>query len=913
MADLSGRSHRIEYSSDAPWLLDRFEIVGSLGDGGMGVVYEARDTLLDRRIALKLIRPDATSDKAPARLLREAQALARLKHPNVVTVFEVGTAGGNVFVAMELVEGGTLREWMRERHSWREVAAVFLAIGRGLAAAHELGLVHRDVKPENVFIDGDGTPKLGDFGLVGIVGAVESGVDALGSPRDRTLTTQGSAIGTPAYMAPEQVMGGTIDARTDQYAFCASMYEALTGVLPSQPGGRRVPRRVEPIVQRGLADDIEDRYPTLDELLADLERAMVRPRRTLAIAGALALAATSAGTWALATAASNQDDPCSGSPPELAAVWNPMRRAALSLHARRIDATLGDERFAIAVRRADAFAREWSTSHAAMCRDGAPVQDDLRTSCLARHLVELDDGIALVERAADVPSFDAAVVGLTKLAPLDGCADLAALIAAAPPSDPQARSAIERIEQEVAHITARANALVLDGLAARARAAVADARALGHKPTLALALAELARVDLALSDAADGTKVLRELTQVAADAHDDRDAAYAWTRLLGVLADRGNLDEARTLVPAARAAVLRAGAAVDLRADLLFEEAVADHVTKAAAEGLRKLDEARALLDHAGRVQPGSPFAARYAGIVLESAVIRYELGDHKAAFAGFEEAIALYRELFGRDSVAEAFIRQDQGESFRRIGRLDEALAAHREGLRIRRVRAPGSSSLAMSIGGVAETLSEMRRWPEARDAFTEALALDRKLYPDDDPAVDYDRIGLARPLAHLGREAEARKIYDEALARLERTNAGSLNLELARIERAMFEASTSHCDRALADYTHAIASLQSIAGERGGWLLAPLVGQGRCLLVLGRLGEAIEPLRRAVASITPQSDASDAARARFYLGRALVESRRDPASALRDARSARDALVATKLADPDELAAIDHWLATR
>ncbi len=220
---------------DRPATLGRFELGRQLGVGGMGVVVEARDPRLHRMVALKRMRPDVTrSAVARARFLREAQVLARLHHPNVVTVFEVGEADDEIFIAMEVVAGDTLRDWMRTPHDWREVVDVFQAIGRGLAAAHALGLVHRDVKPANILIDRDGTPKIADFG---VARAFHGDDDAAGpisatSSLAHTLTSTGGVMGTPAYMAPEQGRGGQVDGRADQYAFCVSLHEALTGARP---------------------------------------------------------------------------------------------------------------------------------------------------------------------------------------------------------------------------------------------------------------------------------------------------------------------------------------------------------------------------------------------------------------------------------------------------------------------------------------------------------------------------------------------------------------------------------------------------------------------------------------------------------------------------------------------------------
>jgi serine/threonine protein kinase len=238
---------------EAPPSLGRFAIGRSLGAGGMGVVFEARDTVLDRAVALKLVRPGTSPDPAQG-LLREAVALAQLVHPNVVTVFDVGPIGDDVFIAMELVDGDTLRAWMTGAHPWRAIVDMFMAAGRGLAAVHALGRVHRDFKPSNVLIDRAGTPKVGDFGLVCVDGEDAHGV----------------VMGTPGYMAPEQARGGRIDARADQYAFAVALLEAL---------GDAGPARLRPILARARADDPAARFPSMNALLAALARARRGPLR----------------------------------------------------------------------------------------------------------------------------------------------------------------------------------------------------------------------------------------------------------------------------------------------------------------------------------------------------------------------------------------------------------------------------------------------------------------------------------------------------------------------------------------------------------------------------------------------------------------------------------------------------------
>jgi hypothetical protein len=291
----------------------RFTILEKLGEGGMGVVLAAYDPDLDRRVAIKLIRPAAaTCGDAQARLLREAQAMARLRHPNVVTVYEVGTFGEQVFIAMEFVEGGTLSDALDElAGSWRLIIARFAEAGRGLAAAHEAGLVHRDFKPENVLVGRDGRVHVTDFGIVGTAGELEELRDLDGlednpahvsggsSPAlEADLTPTGYLMGTPLYMAPEQHRGGRVDARSDQFAFCVGLYRALYGESPFEgksvteyasqvlsgnirppPTGTRVPGWVHDILLRGLSVDPDRRFPSMEALLSELAVDEDRDRR----------------------------------------------------------------------------------------------------------------------------------------------------------------------------------------------------------------------------------------------------------------------------------------------------------------------------------------------------------------------------------------------------------------------------------------------------------------------------------------------------------------------------------------------------------------------------------------------------------------------------------------------------------
>jgi eukaryotic-like serine/threonine-protein kinase len=208
----------------------RFIATHVLGQGGMGVVLAAFDPELDRNVAIKVLLPiRLTKDESGEQLQREAQAMARLNHPNVATIYEVGRANEHLFIAMELIEGGTLKGWLEtEPRGWREILAMFVAAGRGLEAAHAAGLVHRDFKPENVLIGRDGRPRVSDFGLVA-EGIAIDGAELQAAEITGALTSRGIAAGTPAFMSPEQWAGTPSDSRGDQFSFCVALWTALFG------------------------------------------------------------------------------------------------------------------------------------------------------------------------------------------------------------------------------------------------------------------------------------------------------------------------------------------------------------------------------------------------------------------------------------------------------------------------------------------------------------------------------------------------------------------------------------------------------------------------------------------------------------------------------------------------------------
>lgn len=288
----------------APRALGPFEVVRKLGEGGMGVVYEAYDARLDRRVAVKLVRVGQGGSSSPlarTRLLKEARALAKVRHPNVVAIHEVGVVGDEVFIVMELVEGEALGTWLRrEPRSWRDVLAKYVAAGRGLEAAHAAGVVHRDFKPENVLVGEDGRPRVVDFGLARTGEGAPASSPEMGpassrpQPRAASIdhTYGGTIVGTPSYMSPEHFRGAAIDPRSDQFSFAVALYrglfdaapfagkdlaelrESVLSCAPAPPTTSDVPPPVIEALLRALAPDPAERFPSMHELLVVLEGAL---------------------------------------------------------------------------------------------------------------------------------------------------------------------------------------------------------------------------------------------------------------------------------------------------------------------------------------------------------------------------------------------------------------------------------------------------------------------------------------------------------------------------------------------------------------------------------------------------------------------------------------------------------------
>ncbi|WNG53487.1 protein kinase [Archangium gephyra] len=489
----------------------RYLVLERLGAGGMGEVYAAFDPQLNRRVAIKLLLPGGEGldgGEARLRLMREAQAMARLSHPNVLPVYDIGEHGDQVFIALELVEGSTLRQWLKEQpRGWREVVEALTLAGRGLAAAHAAGLVHRDFKPDNVLVGRDGRVLVFDFGLAceqgsGAPGAPtpvdladilraelpatsESGslsAPSTREPRETPVTRHGHIMGTPGYMAPEQYRQQAVTARADQFSFCATLYYALyrehafvgsgaaalaratlEGRLRPPPRDSGVPGWVRRVVLKGLHVHPQERYVSMQALLDALHddpSARSRRQAFVAVAGAflVAMVAGAVGEW------HQRQGLCQGMAARMDGVWDAPRQDAMRHAFLATGAPYAADTWNGVKDGLDTYASQWVKGQRGACEAtklrGESSEEVLaaRTTCMERRRSELKaltDVLAeadgrVVERAVE------AVRGLSELAPCDTADPLAA---SEPPKDSQVAARVEELRTSLA----RARALRISG------------------------------------------------------------------------------------------------------------------------------------------------------------------------------------------------------------------------------------------------------------------------------------------------------------------------------------------------------------------------------------------------------------------------------------------------------------------
>jgi tetratricopeptide (TPR) repeat protein len=814
-------------------------VVDRIGRGGMGVVYSAYDPELDRRVALKLLQGNAAGE-AGTRFLREAQAMARLSHPCVITVHDVGTLGGRVFIAMELVEGGTnLRGWLGDaKRSWREVVKAFISAGRGLAAAHAAGLIHRDFKPDNVLVSKDGRMRVTDFGLARLASDAGPSKASLwdeteiSGPFALPLTAAGLVMGTPGYMPPEQCMGGTVDARTDQFSFCVALYEGLHGDRPfghsgslrdflgavrdrrtqPPPPDAKVPAWLRRVVLKGLSYDPSDRYPSMEALLRELEHdpdAAFRRRATWA-GGALAMLAVAGGV----TFAARQDRGlCKGAERRLAGIWDDRARAYARKAFGASKLPYAKESLAGASRALDAYASGWAQMAHESC-EAAKIRgeqsDELysrRTVCLERRLQELSAFTALLGKADD-QVVETAVAAAQRLEPLARCADSGALLAAAAPPGEDIRPRVEATRAKIAQARAMLEAGQFQAGLPVAKEAVEAARAVGYKPAEGEAFLQLGTMEYRLGDAKAAEGSLHGAVVAADAAHDDATRGLALARL----GDAVGYEQGR--IP----------------------------------EGSARLEESRAVLERLG---PGAERDLLEARLRTNLARLREREERFPEEQAEFERALALIKATMGEENLETARAESNLGVALLHQRKGEPALAHLRQALAItERAHGPGHPIQGHYLNNVAEAQAALGEHEQAIAARHQARQLFERVFGAGHQFVAATLLGEARSEVALGHGDRAL----EALNRALEIHKARLGPEHPRVADTIYEMARTHVEvgrlgEAASSARRAVELYRRSLGEAHNSVADGLDILGEALVKQGRLGEARVAAERSLA----------------------------------------------------------------
>jgi tRNA A-37 threonylcarbamoyl transferase component Bud32/tetratricopeptide (TPR) repeat protein len=791
--------------------LGRFVILGLVGRGAMGEVYGAYDPDLDRKIAIKLVRArvDRTDDTADGRtrLMREAQATAKISHPNVVVVYDAGTFGERVFIAMEFVEGHTLRYWLQARErSWGEVLEAFLAAGRGLAAAHDKELVHRDFKPDNVMVAVGGQVRVMDFGLAriavagalppppaakagegarGAAAAAERSFEAtqeldvtqnLATPRapdppatalfQENITATGAVLGTPAYMSPEQFQRQPADARSDQFSFCVALYEALYGRRPfsgrtldeladnvvagrlaAQQPAPRVPAWVRQALERGLRVNPDERFPSMNALLAELERRPGPGRRGFAEGAAAKLA----GVW---------EAPAGGQPvetPEKAT----MRAAFLATGKAYAAAS-----FAGASTVLDRFAQRWSDLYVEVLEathvrgeQSAEILD-LRMASLGESLDDLK-ALCRLFRAATAEVVENAVNAANALGTLERVQDVKLLRAVVrPPEDAATREAVDELRARLVELRAMWRVgRVAEGLEA-AGPLVDDARRIGYGPMLAEILFVYGTLQHDAAKMRVVAATLEDAIWTAEAGRHDEVAAAAASHLMYITGYyEARFDVAEIWSRYTEAILRRMGTGHDqLWGWFLNNRAVMREQQGRLTEAIADTLQAVAIKERA--LGPEAPDLAASIGNLANHYAVQ---ADFDQALEASARAVAIMHASIGPDHPRMAIVLSNHGQLLYRVRRFDEALDVARRTLAVfERETDPNGMFVTFSLRTIGLCELARGRHGEAVRALERAVAI-REVIEKRPLRLAEVHFALARAL-HEGGGAPARGL---ALAR--------------------------------------------------------------------------------------------------------------------------------------------------
>ncbi len=860
--------------------IGRFAILELLGEGGMGSVYAAYDERLDRRVAIKLLH-DRVSDasQARSRMQREAQALAQLSHPNVVQIYDFGLHEEQMFVAMEYIKGSTLRSWSRAHEGeWERFVALMIQAGRGLEAAHGVGIVHRDFKPDNVLVGEDGRVRVADFGLARAAegrsptvedpASVEE-VSASGS-LDAAVTHDGMLVGTPAYMAPEQLLHGDFNALTDQFSFCLVLFEGLygerpykgkgvsqlaramfAGKLPPAPRGSPVPARIDALVRRGLSADPATRFPSMTALLAELDPSRPRTsRRWLSAVGTV-------GLLGVGVAVGNQlsqpgETACTGSASALDEIWSETTRAELREAMISAAPGYGGEVYARVESMLDDYVGRWAGLHKDACEAHARGEQtsralDLQLGCLQREKNELSALISLLGQL-EKSELERVVPAVAGIDALDRCADIELLTRGARPIPEEKRDAVAAAYARLDQVRGLERIGRFDAGVEQAAQIVADARELAVRQLLAEALLHQGRLHNALVEVRDGA--VPALTE-----------AYTHAEAVGDDSLRAEIVTAMLL------ATPHAGRE---------REALEDwgRIGLALLERIEALDQpahAR-LLTHLGESYMG------------------YDGQDEEAA-RNLERAIEIFEASSGPEHIALMEPLNDLAMLRSRAQRYGDARQLYERALAVAEAAlGPSHPHKGLTHNNLAMLHDKQGALDDAREHYERAIEILERALAKDHYLTSFPLANLAEVELRAGRVETARGLAIRALAIREAKTAGAPSKALLKPLRVLGELALRAGERAhAAEYIErALTVAEASYGPDSKKLAKPLLLQARLSRAEGRPEDAAAQLARARALV---KDAR--LNAELALAQAELElARGHAAAARRRAEEARDLL---------------------
>ncbi len=759
----------------SPTKIGRFAVVRFVGSGGMGRVFLAYDERLQRELAIKLLA-GRRSKAAAERLLKEARALARLSHPNVVQVYEVGMHGDDPFIAMEYLRGSTLRHWQTETSTQpRHILDAYLQAGAGLQAAHEQGLVHRDFKPENVFIQAEPgriRARVIDFGLARLGEATSATSTELPTGEITSVTRSGTVLGTPMYMAPEQLRGEPGSPRSDQFSFCVALTEALWGAHPfsadSLDGLRAAHLRppiipkdpadelpwLRPILTRGMAAKPEDRFGSMGSLLDALGHDPLKRRRQVLVFGGGAAAVVLLGV--AAGRLTGSEPPCTGAKEAFDDVWSDGRKDSLAAAFHALEAGHAAQTWSRISPELDDFAQRWAQGHQDACLAASVRHDqsfdvmDRRMACLDRARQVFDATAQTLEsRAAEV--LDRADDVAAGLPDLDACASVS-LLGAHNRSPPASQAGIVNRGRG---LVAEANALRAAGQVAlsleKAEQAEAEVRGLGFLPIEA-------EVQLALGRTLRDAGRPDPATQALAAAHEASARAELTTLRRDALAERYSLEAERGNFAVCDA--LEPGMQGSSRlpkeiADARVRQASMLHLRGRSSEATEGFREALALLEAID-----DPLAVAQARDGLTSSLTAQ--ARFAEARATGERVIETLTKHLGSHHPRTAEAHASLADTLRQAGEYDDAEVQARRALELTiSVRPPGHPD----IPAARRTLGSLL-WAAGKNE--QALATLRQSVQETEAAFGPDHIATASAYNNLAGPLANMERTDEALAAL-------------------------------------------------------------------------------------------------------------------------------------------------